>query len=158
MSSSQNSLSDLASLCLKVQTGLSEMATKDSSFLEGLKGDINLLQTMCPNHSGVVEARVCWLEEILRRFEVEVIEQYDRDGDPPDPKGSLWVWLSSEINAYLKRSYLKQDFATVYERVINLYKRGKERTADRGGVWQFGHFSFTHEIARFERELLEGKL
>ena len=90
MSSSQNSLSDQRRCAWKLGCRNGDKR----QYLGGSQGDINL-RNMCPNHRGGGN-RVCWLEEILRRFEVEVIEQYDRDGIPGSQRFFV-VWLS-EIN------------------------------------------------------------
>jgi hypothetical protein len=122
MSSSIDSLSALANLIEEVDVAVTNIAFQpmfSEERLEDLKESINLLQVQCPNHKGVIQARMTWYEAVLRRVEHDEVELAEAGGllkMVPSP-------LMRTVDHFLRRSYLKGGFSHYYERVITLYER-----------------------------------
>ena len=100
---------------------------------EEVQQEINWLQTTCPNHPGVLEARVWWYELALERFESRVVVPTEQMKDWPFmDDGALYVPDDGDqrilagthvLEHFLRRSYLKDSFPRLYTRLLSLYVR-----------------------------------
>jgi len=159
MSSSHeiDSLSGLASYAASVEKLLygSEPITQES--FDRLQDELNRLQVNCPNHNGVVEARVRWFEIQLENFELHVVTAVEGDIAIDLDRifwgthgNSLIIGGPQTIQHFLKRHYLKSDFKRLYQRVLSLYDRLARCDTDGEG--------FTRQAQNLRDNLLEGRL
>ncbi len=146
MSSPNNfdSLSDLATNALHLQGMLTEDASDILKTWEEitpvdwdrLRNLINKLQVECPNHEGVFMARVRWYELALDCYEKKVVEVGEAGDSLGDKKwvGAFWkqggpdreLGLLADqymLEPFLRRSYLKDEFPRLFQRLMSLYRR-----------------------------------
>jgi len=113
-----NSLSGLATALTELNRDLAVLNPQhkgpiSESLLNDLKKKINLLQVVCPNHPGVVEARAKWFEAVLEALRYEVTQLANQNAKVK----MLETPLKSMVEHFLRRSYLKEYFAYWYRQV-----------------------------------------
>ncbi|MBI3256016.1 MAG: hypothetical protein HYZ63_03535 [Candidatus Andersenbacteria bacterium] len=178
MSSSTNidSLSGLVTVVRSVEasislhTDLEHPVRLDRTAFEALQDQINALQVCCPNHKGVVEARVWWYRLGVDNFEVEVVRRAERGewpyGKEHDSPLSFPGYQDSKellagpatLEHFLKRHYLKRAFAELLPRVVALFRRIEAVKAERGSFLLHVALSFGQLADSIEADLLEGRL
>lgn len=167
MSLSFDSLSGLAEVAFKVEKTLylsnPSIHTMTRGIFGELQDDINILQTTCPNHPGVLAARVRWFQIDLKSFEKHIVEPAEQDEWPERVSLDSPKQFSPEdlltgtatLTHFLKRGYLKRDFPFLYLKMMSLLRRITEADmVDRGREKAF----ISELICSLESSLLEGKL
>lgn len=167
MSSSFDNLSDLAHDAQRAYDLLEVIPTNSKKAFFELKDLINKLQTTCPNHPAVIEARIRWYHIALVNFESHFVQGIEGHALPPD--STIWkdedtVFFGHNINGlfvgvellndYMRRSYLKQDFATFYTKLRNLYHRVYVCPFVPAKIGDL----FYRMLKRLDEDLLNGKL
>lgn len=162
MSSSvkSDSLSGLSRLLRKVAKALKNHESCTAESYEELQNEINVLQTACPNHKGVLQARITWyrwgLQNLAAYIDANLNNRlYDWAHGVMfhSTHSNSQVWAGSEtLEFFLKRCYLKEAFPKCFEELVAVY----EKMAKIGDV----HYAelYKAKIAGLHRKLLEGRL
>lgn len=118
LSDDLNSLSGLAQALTDLESNLGALDKRsvNEEVLERLKDQINLLQVACPNHEGVLKARVWWYEAVLSAWGREVDPMSDK------PPKMLQSPLKGMVDHFIRRNYLKEHFGYLYRRVEAMYR------------------------------------
>lgn len=156
-----SSLSGLAAYAARVDE-LFDSGPMDRERFKQLHEMLNSLQVKCPNHEGVLAARVKWYELLLDNFEQQVVEslEYGRRINlgflywETLPDMTAFFAGPQTIEHFLRRHYLKGDFPRLYSRALGLY----ERLVRAKGVSEKHRDYFNKQIEWFRSSLLEGRL
>ncbi len=121
---------------------------------------INCLQVACPNHEGVIKARVCWYEQAVMSWELHVIprvlrgEWHLHDRFPESGVDEPFIAGYDVLGHFLRRSYLKGDFSQLYRRVRSVYEhlsKAECLTPSDRDIW-------TRRLKNLEEDQLDGRL
>jgi hypothetical protein len=174
MSSSNNndSLSALANRATAVSTVLMACARKrrmgkpvSLKTFVWLQSQINQLQTACPNHKGVLAARVDWFWMATASLQSCVVENEENSDWPyrnlPEPeekcvsgKPNYLLCSAATLMSFLKRSYLKDNFASLFRQVRELF----ERVVEVDGIPDEARIYFLTQLQALDENLLHGQL
>jgi hypothetical protein len=160
-----DSLSGLAEIVEKVDMFATGMCAIDRRTFDELREHINVLQVCCPNHKGVLEARVKWYEFALDSFEKHVVVSLEQSKflDFRWSPNTDWVpdllCDHTTLEHFMRRPYLKDAFPRLYKRLLQLLRRFVEALQrNHSDALQPWAVAFVATIESFEVRLLEGRL
>ncbi len=160
-----DSLSGLAEMIEQVDMFATGMCAISRAQFEQLREQINALQVCCPNHKGVLEARVKWYEFALDSFEQHVVVALEQSkfvdfgwASYPSHVPDLLCDPPSLVH-FMRRAYLKDAFPRLYKRLLQLFRRIVD-VIDRNhkDVFYISRAYCIKVIDDFEVRLFEGRL